>query len=370
MGLIQQIHADALVPARMPNIMASVGKLFRAESSFLFTCHSPSEPDDTLIGQNVGQDEVAQFASYWSQFDVWAEAARRRGLMKKDVVVTGSQLVDERQLQRSRFFHEFGRRAGMGKMLGSVLFDGSPVDDVPFTNLCWYRDAAHEDFNETDRRRLRRLLPHLQAAVHTQRRVRQLDLHGRIADAASATRSAAWVLLDNQATMLESGGGGTLMAHHGAALIRTCNGRVVELGCHSFPAFPDLFAYVRATGCSASFVVRARHAPVLLKGMLLPVPAESPTLAGSFHQPRYLLTVDLPRVDRAQVLNQVASLFGLTTAERDVLGLLLDGLSAGQIAAQRGARLSTVRSQLRAILEKTGCTRQIDLVQLAQGVLN
>lgn len=51
---------------------------------------------------------------------------------------------------------------------------------------------------------------------------------------------------------------------------------------------------------------------------------------------------------------QVARLYTLTVAEADVLGLLLAGLDAGQIASQRGARMSTVRSQLRAILEKPG----------------
>lgn len=108
----------------------------------------------------------------------------------------------------------------------------------------------------------------------------------------------------------------------------------------------------------------------LLKGTLTPLPQESPTLAGSFYQQRYLLILDFPRTDRAEVMSHVARLYALTVAEEDVLVLLLAGLDADQIAIQRGARMSTVRSQLRAILEKTGCGRQIDVVQRIQRLLN
>ena len=121
--------------------------------------------------------------------------------------------------------------------------------------------------------------------------------------------------------------------------------------------------------CSAGFVVRSKCPPFILKGTLVPLPQELPTLAGSFYQPRYLLMLELPLTDRTQIMSQVARLYALTAAEADVLGLLLAGLDAGQIARQRGARTSTVRSQLRAILEKTGCTRQLEVVQLVQGLL-
>lgn len=370
MNIVQQIYADALVPGRMPHMMEFVGKLFRAESSFLFTSHSASDPGDTLIGQNISPDDVAGFGSYWSQFDIWAEGAARRQMMKKNVVVTGSQLVSQRELEQSRFYNEFGRGAGLGKMLGSVLFDGRSSDDVPFTNLCWYRTASRDDFNDTDCRRLRRLLPHLQLALQSQRRVRRLHLQQQIADTVGTTQSAAWLLLDDDARIVDANERGALMAQESDALIRTCNGRVTGLGMSSFPPFEDLFACARTTRCGAEFLVRSRRPPLLVKGTLVPLPQELPTLAGSFYQRRYLLILDLPRTDHAEVKNRVAKLYALTAAEADVLGLLLTGLDAGQIANQRGARLSTVRSQLRAILEKTGCVRQIEVVQLIQGLLN
>ena len=56
-------------------------------------------------------------------------------------------------------------------------------------------------------------------------------------------------------------------------------------------------------------------------------------------------------------------LFDLTPAEADVGVLLSKGETAEQIAKQRSVALATVRSQLRALMDKTGTQRQSDLAR-------
>lgn len=56
--------------------------------------------------------------------------------------------------------------------------------------------------------------------------------------------------------------------------------------------------------------------------------------------------------------------FDLTPAETEVTTCLMEGRSLQEIAGQRGVRLSTIRSQIKSILSKTGVNRQIDLVRL------
>ena len=56
--------------------------------------------------------------------------------------------------------------------------------------------------------------------------------------------------------------------------------------------------------------------------------------------------------------------FGLTVAEAEVASRLMDGYEPTQIAHRRGVRVSTIRTQIRNILSKTGLTRQVDLVKL------
>jgi DNA-binding CsgD family transcriptional regulator len=62
------------------------------------------------------------------------------------------------------------------------------------------------------------------------------------------------------------------------------------------------------------------------------------------------------------------SLFDLTASEARVARGLAAGETLEQIASTGGVAISTVRSQLRQVLEKTGCTRQAEIVSLLASV--
>ncbi len=58
----------------------------------------------------------------------------------------------------------------------------------------------------------------------------------------------------------------------------------------------------------------------------------------------------------------------LTTTERDVLALLLEGIAPKRIARSRGVSLATVRNQVRAILAKLGVSSEREALALAREV--
>ena len=70
----------------------------------------------------------------------------------------------------------------------------------------------------------------------------------------------------------------------------------------------------------------------------------------------------VPHVDLIQ------SLFDLTASEACVAQGLAKGQSVADIAVLRAVSKETVRSQVRAVLEKTGCHRQVEVVALLAGV--
>jgi DNA-binding CsgD family transcriptional regulator len=72
---------------------------------------------------------------------------------------------------------------------------------------------------------------------------------------------------------------------------------------------------------------------------------------------------------QAPPVELVQSLFDLTPAEARVARDLATGRSAEDIASNGGVSLSTVRSQVRGVLEKTGCHRQLDVVALLAGIV-
>jgi DNA-binding CsgD family transcriptional regulator len=78
-------------------------------------------------------------------------------------------------------------------------------------------------------------------------------------------------------------------------------------------------------------------------------------------QPAALLTV---HADTPADALWLGSMFDLTPAEATVAAALTSGLDVKQIADAHKRSVHTVRSQMRAVLQKTGTRRQVDLVQL------
>jgi DNA-binding NarL/FixJ family response regulator len=75
--------------------------------------------------------------------------------------------------------------------------------------------------------------------------------------------------------------------------------------------------------------------------------------------------LDELRRERAGVLRAQAAFALLTRKEAMVLGSLIDGLSAEEIATTQYVSLTTVRSQIRGVLQKLGVRSQLAAVALA-----
>jgi len=75
--------------------------------------------------------------------------------------------------------------------------------------------------------------------------------------------------------------------------------------------------------------------------------------------------LDELRLDRTGTLRAHATFERLTQREALVLGALIDGLSADEIAAAHFVALTTVRSQIRAVLQKLGVRSQLAAVAVA-----
>lgn len=65
---------------------------------------------------------------------------------------------------------------------------------------------------------------------------------------------------------------------------------------------------------------------------------------------------------------KLVELFGLTPAEACLAVSLAAGKRLEDIAEKRGVRMPTLRTQMRAILDKTGTDRQSDLMRLIVGL--
>jgi len=102
-------------------------------------------------------------------------------------------------------------------------------------------------------------------------------------------------------------------------------------------------------------------------GRVVAVPLKPEPDGGAAIRAEAALFVDIPSdVEAAAEARHLQLAFQLTPAEARLAALLLSGTSLTEAASQFGVSHNTVRSQLRAIFEKTHVRRQADLMRLLQ----
>lgn len=100
---------------------------------------------------------------------------------------------------------------------------------------------------------------------------------------------------------------------------------------------------------------------------VLPLKAGHP-LAAAWAAPLALLVVIDPAARLAAGPDAVRELLGLTPAEARLALALAEGRTVKAFAAGEGSSWHTVRTHLRSLMGKTGCHRQIELVQLVRSL--
>ncbi len=110
-----------------------------------------------------------------------------------------------------------------------------------------------------------------------------------------------------------------------------------------------------------SFPLRSHEDRALLVAHLLPIRRTANDLFSN----SYALLVFTPvTTKKAPPADLIKSLFDLTAAEAKVARALAQGSSVDEIAEKGSVALTTVRTQLRRVMEKTGCSRQAEVVAL------
>jgi DNA-binding CsgD family transcriptional regulator len=120
-----------------------------------------------------------------------------------------------------------------------------------------------------------------------------------------------------------------------------------------------------AGGSVRSFPVRDAGAEAMTVAHVIPIRLSARDIFVRCAAALVLTPVTLPQAPPVEL---VQSLFDLTPAEARVAGSLAAGETVGAIATSRGVSQTTIRAQVRGVLEKTGCNRQTDVVALLTAI--
>ena len=120
-----------------------------------------------------------------------------------------------------------------------------------------------------------------------------------------------------------------------------------------------------ASGPVRSFALRGATSSAAMVAHAVPIRG---TARDIFVRCAGILVLTPVALPNAPPVELIQSLFDLSPAEARVARHLATGSTVGEIASADGVSSNTVRTQVRGVLEKTGCRRQTEVVAMLGGV--
>ncbi len=362
----------ALVGARSASLMAGDFLAGRAE----ILCHA-----------DIPEEAAVAYRRHYRHVDLWTNRAaqvlaRGAGAGPPRVSASGELLVPDAEFLRSEFYCDFGRRYGLRYVVGTVV----QLGEAGAMPIGLHRPEGMERFGAAEKRLLEAVLPHLRRALQLRHR-----LDGAAASVAPPGTAALdalsmgvlvvdadlRVLVVNAAAEAMTAGAGAALrlrratagTGRGAAAATTA-----EAGHRGDRAALAELVQATALGGRSGGAVRLRDATSIpaLAALVMPLPrrlSDAPGAGMGRTADRALVLLrELAAAPAAPPVDLLRGLFGLTRAEAEVARALAGGATKRAVADARGLREATVRTQVRAVLDKTGAANLRDLERLLAGL--
>lgn len=315
------------------------------------------------------RDVTPEYAEHWIQRDAWILAsATDPGFQLAGAVRVGSEVLPERELLRTEFYNDFCRKWGGHDIVSLHVCDARDPIAMP-TYLSFHRSKAEGLFDESSKRFLQALWPHIQRSIHA---------YWRLEGARAAETAEPGLLGPIPSAILVVREDGTIDYANpaGVSVLRNFGERGV--GGRALNALPGMtqaelrtalhqctkgLSYGRTVTATGNDSARTR-----LHLNFVPIAADP---AYSTQWPHSCALISIDQVDVEQDVQQRLQAFsaenGLTRKEAAVLALLIKGVDVPAIADALGLGYATARTHVASIRAKTHSARQTELLAKVLG---
>ncbi|HEU5018686.1 MAG TPA: helix-turn-helix transcriptional regulator [Pseudolabrys sp.] len=355
---IADLYDAAADGERWAGFSELVGKAAGISHVSVWTIEDGRMRDASVAESLRGWEE--SYRAHFSKSDPWAASMLRA---PSGTVMLGCEHMREDELVKTEFYNDFARPGGMFRPMGAKLSLAPGVTAVIGSDLLW----SKKRFEEHDKPRLRRLLPYIRSAL--QLRLRRRGENPEIGLAALDRLAFGVVLASADGRAAFANAAAERLAHAGVITLRQG-----MLGSAVPTEARTLAMLVNDAACGgAGGVVRLDGGLARIDGGVPgPVVTLVTPLARRPDGERgvgYAMVSLRPAWDGAAASEaMLARLFGLSPRQAAVAMAVYEGKSPAAIAAERGVRIGTVRTQLLDIFARTGARDQRDLVRLIGGL--
>lgn len=350
--LIDRIYEASVVPELWPSVLDELATVAEARGGLLFSARK-------VLFWTASSSVREVFEAYVN--DGWFTRCPRRLCIMNQAepsFFVEQDFWSEDQINADPIYRDFFRPRGLGWSAGTGLKVPTGDNIVFSIERALERGPIEAEFVD----RLNELRPHLaRSALVTAR----LGLQRAQGATEALTRLNLPALLLNEAgTVVEANALAQALPEQ---VKYGVNNRLLLTDRRAQDMLAAALAAIAASpdGRGFTFPLRDEVGRPVKVLHLMPVSRSAHDIFG---QSFALLMMTPVSSERAPSVDLLRSLFDLTPSEARVARALATGKTPEEIAAEGEVSITTVRTQLRRVLEKTGCARQAEVAALLANV--
>lgn len=353
--LVAAVYRGAWDAAPWQELLSHLCRMMDADSACLLLDEGQRDRPSLLFAHGGVEPGLSRYKA-----EAWAEDPFVG--LPTNRVMTYEEHQPDPDRQSREFAEQFLTRMGMSKLIGVDLKAERGVQG----RLRILRRSNGEAFTRNDKLLVEQLLPHLSTAIDHFIRLTELEAERNLYGGVLERLKIAAFVVSQDGHLLETNGSAEKLIDGGQVIIGA--DRVLRL---SDPRLSR--ELVRQVALNAHADWKVSQPPLRVFSLGIDADSELKVFVRPFpHSAR----VELPaRPSAVVVVSQpfralevpkgaLAELFGLTRAEAALAELLSNGVGLREASERLNVSINTVRTQLRALLAKTGARRQNELVSL------
>lgn len=353
-ALVAAIYEAVLVPDTWRDVIAGIKNLMQAPAGCFMTPY-----DFSLLPlwstDDISDAAVDSYTRYFHSVEIYRPAIVAAKFPR--VFLSDRHMADQEILD-SEYYRDFLRHFGIMRFASVICGERDAGNGLPLFSLSLYRAPEQTPFSSEEERLLQQLHGHIERAA-------RLSVQNFRARLVLESLDGVLTMNDMAICLLNSDGRLQFMNHAADAVFAARDGLQLVAGQIRCPPatqsqWQRALAEARPAPGRAAVAAALRvrrpsgRADHLLS--LTPLPEKMTGTCG------LLLQI----IDGSTTLQRESACwqawFGLTVAEQRLCTALLTGEDVGTCAEHLGIARSTARTQLKSVMQKTGCRRQAQLM--------
>lgn len=361
LNLIGNIYDAALDSSRWPSVLQELVRLSYSNTGNLVEISLATGATRPLGAVDMPAKGFSDYETYYWQQDIWTP---KPGTFEVGRAYSSQHTIADEVLIRSGFYHDWMKPLRLFYGMGGIpLAEGSKMLLVGVHRP----RSCQRPYGDRDIRLLQRLFPHFKRALQIHHRFGQVVVEREaLAETADQLSRGAFTF-DKHGRLL-------WINRAAGAICRQADGLAVQRGLLTTAITAEtqrLHLLIHQAGQVAGGTTLVSDDAMLISrpsGRRSYVVLVSPLRAGQHRiddrHPAVVVFVSDPEQAPELLAVRLSRLYGLTPAEARLALQLAAGHDLKEIATGSRRSMNTVRTQLKQVFQKTGTSRQAQLVRL------